>query len=295
MPRRKPKNWVLASHSVPRVIFLVVNMSRPAKNKCSFRSCGKVNQDNPDDVVAYKCSAPGCEKMIHERCCKMIANHYHLTEAADAKSLFCTKACFDEIKKAATGTKMVLWSQDGKEGPNDQTGNSERLLIDWLITGDNYANYCGPKNGESKHSIAFRLSEMLKDKGVTVDRTPRSIEAKISQIEQSFKKAYKWTQQTGVGVKEDDPEGFEKAVLRRCSYFNDLENVMARRSKVKPLCTSDYDLLASDSESDDDLTTTTGSTQSTDKSKSPLSINVPLQPKSQKKWDQEAADFLERL
>ena len=223
----------------------------PATNKCSFRSCKKICQGADPEVSAFKCSAPGCEKLIHLACCKAIANHHNFAVPKDCNSLFCTKACKDKLLKAATGTKVVLWSQDGSEGPNDKIGNSERLLIDWIITGDNYANYCGPKNGDSKHGIAFRLSEMFKEKGVRVERSPKSIEAKISQIEQSFKKAFEWTQQTGVGVKEDDPEGFEQAVVKRCAYFHDLEKVMGCRSKVKPLCTSD-NLLGPLSDSSDD-------------------------------------------
>ena len=249
---------------VPKVIFVTM---APATNKCSFRSCKKVQQSDPDNVVAFRCSAPDCEKFIHLECCKIICKQHGREFPKDTSSLFCTKACSDKLQKAATGTKLVLWSQDGKEGPNDTIGNSERLLIDWIISGENYANYLGPKNGATKRTIATGISEMFKRKGVKVERSAKSIEAKISSIEQSFKKAYEWTQNTGVGVKEDDPESFAKHVLKLCAYFHDLEKVMTRRSKVRPLCTSDnlIGILSSDDEDDDlDDISTSGTTTTTD-------------------------------
>merc|ERR1711935_939169 len=87
-----------------------------------------------------------------------------------------------------------------------------------------------------------------------IERSPKSIKAKISQIEVQFKKAFEWTQETGAGVKEDDPEGFVSYVNKQCPYFNDLERVMGRRSKMKPLCTSDNlsGILSSDDEDDED-------------------------------------------
>ena len=68
---------------------------------------------------------------------------------------------------------------------------------------------------------------------------------KIQYIEKSWKRAHDWINQTGQGVKEDDPDNFEEAVLKYCRLYYILLDVMYSRSSSNALATTD-DLLHGD-------------------------------------------------
>lgn len=248
--------------SVPKVIFLfqptieMTDETPSNKPKCSFRFCAKV-LPHDDESAVVECMEANCLKHIHVKCCEKIRVQFDLkksifTGTTEEDLYFCTKRCYDKIIKTSDGLKGPLpWNQDGARGKNDETGNSERLLLDWLLTGQNYNNYCGPKNGETKTGIANKLSLMFKERGVVTERTPKSIITKIEAIEQQFKKAFEWTNNTGVGVKESNEENFWEYVEKLCPYFRSLEPVMGTRSKMKALMTTD-ELFLDDSSDDDD-------------------------------------------
>ena len=252
--------------TVPKFILIVkMSAAAPEVDKCCFRSCARVPKAEGGTAVV-SCMAVDCEKKIHVGCCEKIRQQYKLNtsvQKGNEKSqplYYCTKKCHDKILKEGEGGSRLPWSQDGPGGKQDSTGNSERLLLDWLLTGDNYASYCGPKNGETKQKVATRISNMLKSKGVLVERSPKSIISKIEGIEQQFKTAYEWTNNTGVGVKETNEAQFWEYVEKLCPYFRDLEPVMGKRSKMKALATNedllglslDCDSLGVDDNSDDD-------------------------------------------
>ena len=63
---------------------------------------------------------------------------------------------------------------------------------------------------------------------------------KISVLEQSFNKAYDWSEgQTGLGLKESDEGSFNNYCKRLCKNYFDLLPIMKDHANAKPKMTSD--------------------------------------------------------
>lgn len=138
------------------------------------------------------------------------------------------------------GTNRLLWTKDGKNGPDDPT-TSMSILLKWLTTEGNYNKYRGGSGslGKGKMYWCNILSQEIKQAGVRTIRTPKAIKNKISNIEDMFKEAHDWAHQTGAGVKEDDPRQFNDYVKKKCPYYFDLLEVMQDRATARPQFTSD--------------------------------------------------------
>ena len=152
------------------------------------------------------------------------------------------------------GADRILWTRDGKRGPDDPN-NSMAILLKWLTAEGNYTKYRGgpTSNGKGKLYWAAMISNEIKEAGVRKYRSPKAIKNKIMNLEDSFKSAHDWAGQTGAGVREEDPRHFKDYILKKCPYYYDLLDVMEDRSNSRPQLTTDN--LGTDS-SDDDASVT---------------------------------------
>ena len=147
----------------------------------------------------------------------------------------CTKKCYIALQKAWSGSKSILWTKDGRNGPSDPV-NSMSILIDWLTTEGNFSLFWGNNEGKTKLAICEEVANIMKEKGIVGKRTGKLILDKILVIEKSFKVAHDWINQTGQGV--DDTEQFEQAVTKRCQFYYKLEQVMGDRAANCALVTN---------------------------------------------------------
>jgi hypothetical protein len=119
----------------------------------------------------------------------------------------------------------------------------------------------GKKNIQFADMILLRFYQQCRCSG---KRDKEKVKNKIEHIEKQFKSAHDFSQtETGVGLKDNDPEGsFKEIMLKKCPWYFDLLDIMVdRASKAK--VTSDeldtdeddivgYDLNDDSKDSDDD-------------------------------------------
>ena len=230
---------------------VIENTELSMNGKCDALGCTGTLED-----ALKPCQGFNCSKHAHGSCYRRLLERYNVEPLVDPANgetiIVCSKTCYNKVKKSIVQqpSNRIPWDKDGKEGPND-TNNSLRILLDWLLQEGNYRKFRGGTESKGMRKIDYgkSLSLRMRDAGCRVPRSADAVVKKIQELETKFVQAHDWANNTGQGVKEQDGEQtFENLVKQRCKWYFELLPIMGDRSKATPAVTTD-DLLESDANS----------------------------------------------
>ena len=178
-------------------------------SKCKNKKC-TINQD--DSLVA--CWNSDCASLMHLQCSKMLLDHHSIPSEEqplpESQIAFCKKGCYgkwlaDKKRREKADAKAAKDAEKKKRKVPWESDGSMSMLMDFLTTEPNYANYCGASGnkGTSKAQYHKQIAELLQQKAPDSERTAKDVENKINSLERQFRIASDWANNTGQGV--DDP------------------------------------------------------------------------------------------
>ncbi|OAV96373.1 hypothetical protein PTTG_26370 [Puccinia triticina 1-1 BBBD Race 1] len=138
---------------------------------------------------------------------------------------------------------------------NNDGQSSLDLVVEWLTVEGNYELWWSGRR--SQREVAEMIGQYLVHNGA-ISREWRGIKQQISGLEQKFRDALPWRNQTGQGILDEaeelersmgaDPDDFEAddlvgaarnqteaAILKKCKYYYELEPIMVDRPAAIPL------------------------------------------------------------
>lgn len=204
--------------------------------------CYKCKKSSEETIVS-NCSASKCSRMIcndcHTNFCESKQLPLLVKEQTGVIITCPNKKCYDMAKKETSGVdpQRLHWERDGCNGPDDPN-NSMRILLNWLTSEGNYKRFCGKDSlGTKKVQFGTIISNIINSHKVRISRTPKDVLNKIHYLENQFREASDWMNNTGQGV--TDEEQFTSYVKKLCPYYDDLKAVMDDRNGTRPKVTSD--------------------------------------------------------
>jgi len=216
----------------------VAAADRPSQAlKCSLRQC----KNTDAAALQFTCGFKDCGKTIHRPCYMAFIAKNNLLVLPDEKFCCGVKAHHSSVLKAAANpvNEKTRWDADGPNGP-DTEPSSMSVLLDWWTVEGNYSKYRGGKDqtGKTKETFWQMLSQLIKEKGILVERSAVSVGSKIIRMEAMYKDAADWLAQTGQGVLAEGGDVTD-AVKKRCPFFYIIDPIMRDRPSIKPLALSD--------------------------------------------------------
>ncbi|KAI9613178.1 hypothetical protein H4Q26_010457 [Puccinia striiformis f. sp. tritici PST-130] len=159
-------------------------------------------------------------------------HHSKLTDTQDANH-------HPDFYPASTKKKSI----PGEKDAVNPGFSSMRILLDWITAPGNFKKWRGKKgSGVSKEFLANEILQKMAAQGIN-HRIARDIRTKIQEIQSSFITACDFLRNTGQGLLAEDiangTNDIRAAVLKKCKYYYDLEDVMGERENANPRDTVD--------------------------------------------------------
>ena len=180
-----------------------MNVTAPSeKSKCNCKGCPKL----PSGHEMLVCNVGNCDKVVHHVCYANMIKKSAKQSLVYEDKVFCTVKHQEQFIKN-TQSECLNWSNDGKNGRDDPL-SSEKILIDYLNTENNYNLFRKPEGGASKLEVATRIANIINSKGVRVERTGESVKNKIDHMQRMMRETCDFVNSaTREGIRAE--EGFE--------------------------------------------------------------------------------------
>jgi len=112
------------------------------------------------------------------------------------------------------------------------------ILLDWLSKQGSWIKYGGGpgNNGKTKRHYAGQIIKQFEEAGVQSSHHINQVTNKISELEQSYRKAADFLANTGSGL--ESPGDIDKEKFKRCKYYDVLAPILGEKGASRPLATN---------------------------------------------------------